>query len=188
MKNNNDNLIRLEDLSKVADSIIEGEFNISDSDFSFMSTDNKIRDEINSHLKIYSDKYGKDFSFDSIEENLKKAANLTKLERSQLVAIFGNDISVSAFFMEYKAVKTVLGYFDKFLNSVSSNEQVVAEEFSAGLVKVILDFIPKIAKIREQYSVNNIDQVLGNDPLKLMNRVDRNKEFQRLRDKVTKNT
>lgn len=188
MKINNDHLIKLEDLSNFTDQVIEGEFNISDSNFSFLSTDKKIRDEINSHLKIYNDKYGKDFSFDSIDENLKKASQLTKLERSELTAIFGNDIAVSAFFMEYKAVKTVLGYFDKFLNSVSNNEQVVAEEFSAGILKVILDFIPKISKLREQYSVNNIDQVLDNDPLKSMNRVDRNKEFQSLRDKLIKNT
>lgn len=179
--------IDMEELTKTANSIIEGSYTASspDSGLSFISTDYKIRDEINSHLEIYNKKYGKNFSFHSIQENLQNAAELTKLERNELIAIFGNDIAVSSFFVEYKAVKTVLGYFDKFLNSVSNNEQVVAEEFSAAIVKVILDFIPKIAKLREKYSVSNIDNIINSDSNITKNRANDNKEFQRLRSKLT---
>jgi hypothetical protein len=153
-------------------------------EYSFVVTDNKFKETIQPQLDIYNKKFGKQITYESMFENLNALVSLNRIEKNELTSIFSDHISSSSFLIEYKAVMTMLSYFDKFLNSVSNNEQVVAEEFSAGILNSILNFIPKISKLREQYSVSNLDQLINSKVTTNEENILINKERQELKNEI----
>ena len=188
MNNDNEELKNMsENLQQM---IIDAEIITRDSnkniieEYSFVTTDNKFKETIQPQLDIYNKKFGKQITYESMFENLNALVSLNRIEKNELTSIFSDHIASSSFLIEYKAVMTMLSYFDKFLNSVSNNEQVVAEAFSTGILASILNFIPKITKIRDQYSVNNLDQMINSNVISKEENILINKERQELKNEI----